>query len=211
MRAWFMGIGLALAINSLAFAASDAPPTLVTPEGFCVADGSHPMDAKATAMFRKLLESALGGKLLSLYRFCPGSPTTAGLIVVVDQGAFEGSARSFVKDVCGQLKAFKDAASLNLDQIIAHVNKIAKEELGRGTVWKGLKVLSAVEEKGICYAFVQPESTLKEPVMEILSYVPVRNKVFIVLRIYGVTGPSATAESYRHLQQTVAALQRANP
>ena len=83
MRPWLMGIGLTLAINGLTYAVSDAfgaPLALVTPEGFCEADGSHPADAKVTALFKKSLDTMLGAKLLSLYRFCPGSPTTSGLI-----------------------------------------------------------------------------------------------------------------------------------
>jgi hypothetical protein len=214
MRIWLMAIGLTLAIHSSAFAAPDtfeAPLALVTPQGFCVADGSHPADAKVTAVFKKSLESLFGGTLLSLYRFCPGSPATAGLIVVADQGAFEGSASTFISDTCTQFKALKDVAPPNMDEIIARIDKIAREELGRPTVVKGLKVLSAVLENGICYTFLQPDGSAKEPVLEILSYVPVRNKVLIVLRVYGVTGPTATGESYRHLQQTVAALQQANP
>jgi hypothetical protein len=80
----------------------------------------------------------------------------------------------------------------------------------RGSGLTDLKVLSSVQESGICYAFIRPEGSCKEPVLEILSYVPIRNKVIIVLRVYGMTAPSATGESYRHLQQTIAALQQAN-
>jgi hypothetical protein len=68
-------------------------------------------------MFKKSIESRFGGKLLSLNRFCPGSPTIAGLIVVADQGAFEGSASSFVNAVCVQFKAIKAAAPPDMDQI----------------------------------------------------------------------------------------------
>jgi hypothetical protein len=214
MSAWLMGIGLTLTIGGLALAAPDALETtltLVTPDGFCVADGSHPMDAKATAIFKKSFESQFGGKLLSLYRFCPGSATTAGFIVVADLGAFKGSASSFVGGTCTQFKALKEVAPPDMDRIIAKTDKIAREELGRGTVVRGLKVLSAVLEREICYAFVQPEGSLRRPAMEILSYVPIRNKVIIVARAYNVTAQSDTGESYRHLQQTIAALQQANP
>jgi hypothetical protein len=209
-----MGLGLTLALCTSASAAPDAveaPPVLITPQGFCAADGSHPADAKVTAVFKKSLESVLGGKLLSLYRFCPGSPTTAGLLVVMDQGAFEGTASSFVSDVCAQFKAIKVLAPPDMAQIISKIDKISKEELGQGMVLRGLNVLSAALESGVCYAFIQPEGASREPVMEILGYVPIRNRVIMVLRVYGVTGPTATSESYRHLQQTIAALQRANP
>jgi hypothetical protein len=202
-----LGLGLTLAICGGAAAAPDAlevPPVLVTPEGFCVADGSHPADAKVAAAMKRSL-SALGGKLLSLYRFCPGSPTTVGLVVILEQGPFAGTANSFVQNVCGEFKATKVLAPLDM------IDKIAREELGRPTLVKGLNVLSAVLEGGVCYVFVQPEGASKEPVMEILSYVPIRNKVIMILRIYGVTQPTATGESYRHLRATIAALRRANP
>jgi len=208
-----LGLGLTLAICDAAAAAPDAlevPPVLVTPEGFCVADGSHPADAKVAAAMKKSLESALGGKLLSLYRFCPGSPTTVGLVVISDQGPFAGTANSFVQNVCGEFKAIT-LAPPDMNRIIASVDKIAREELGQPTVVRGLKVLSAVLESGVCYAFVQPEGASKEPVMEILSYVPIRNKVIMIMRVYGVTQPSATRESYQHLRATIAALRRANP
>jgi hypothetical protein len=214
MRTWSMVLGLTLAMHSSVQAAAEAvetPPLLVAPAGFCPADGSHPADAKVTALFKKTLESVLGGKLLSLYRFCPGSPTTAGLVAIMDQGAFEGSADSFVSNVCAQFKAIKVLAPPDMDQITSKIDKIAKEELGQGMVMRGLHILSAVLDSGVCYAFVQPEGPSGEPVMEILSYVPIRNKVIMVLRVYGVTGPSVTTDSYRHLQQTIAALQRANP
>jgi hypothetical protein len=209
MRAWFMGIGLALAISTLAFAASDAPPTLITPQGFCAADGNGPFDALATTMFEKWFESGPGGKLLSFYSFCSGNPATAGFIAVAEAGAFEGSASSFIRDTCAQLKAIKEVESRDMEEIIAEIDQIARKDLSQRTGLTGRKVLKAALTSGVCYAFIRPEG--KEPAWRILSYVPIRNKVFIVLRVYGVTGPSSTAESYRHLQQTVAALQQANP
>jgi hypothetical protein len=214
MRTWLIGIGLTLAICSPAYAApeaSEAPFALVTPKGFCVADGSHPADTKVAATFRRWFETAPGGKLLSLYRFCSGAPTTAGLIVVADAGAFEGSAGAYIGQTCEQFKAIKKLTQEEMNQIIGKVDEIAKEELGRPTSVKGIEILSAAMEGEVCYAFIRPEGAANEPVLEILSYVPIRNKILILLRVYGVTGPSATGESYQHLQETIAALKQANP
>lgn len=209
MSEWLMRIGLTFAIGCLVFAASEAfgdPPALVTPQGFCAADGSLPADAQVAAGFKKSFE-ARGGTLLALYRFCPGSPTTAGLIVVADAGAFGSSTSSYISNVCAQLNAVK---GVELVDIISNVDKIAREEVGRGVRPTSLKVLSAALESGICYVFMRPEGPSRDPVLEILSYVSIRNRVILVARVYGVTAPSATEKSYRHLLQTIVALQQAN-
>jgi hypothetical protein len=182
---------------------------LITPQGFCAADGGHPADGQATAMFKKTLE-VRGGTLLALYRFCPGSPATAGLIGFGDVGAFDGSTRSYISNVCAQLNAIKKVGSPEMDQIISKIDKVAREEPGRGSGLTSLKVLSAAMESETCYIFMRPEGSARDPVLEILGFAPIRNRVIMVLRVYGVTAPAATLESYRHLQKTIAALQQAN-
>jgi hypothetical protein len=214
MRTWLMASGLALAMCSPAFAAPEAfeaPVALVTPEGFCAADASDPVDAIATAVFEKLFESEPGGKLLSFYRFCSVNPVTAGLIAVGEAETFKGSPGTFIRDTCVQFRAVKEVEPRDLEQIITKIDQLARKDLGRRTVPARRKVLKAVLAGGICYAFIQPEGFLKEPALGILSYVPIRNKVLIVLHFSGAGGPSSAGESYRHLQQTIAALQRANP
>jgi hypothetical protein len=214
MRTWLLVLGLTLAICGPAYAAPDsfeAPLTLVTPEGFCAADASDPFDSIATAVFEELFKSEPGGKLLSFYRFCSGNPATAGLIAVAQAEAFEGSPSTFIRSTCLQLGAVKEAEPRDLEQIITKIDQLARKDARRRSVPAHRQILKAVLTSGICYAFMQPEGFLKEPALGILSYVPIRNKVLIILRVSDAEGPSAAGQSYRHLQQTIAALRQANP
>jgi hypothetical protein len=132
------------------------------------------------------------------------------LIGFADVGAFGGSTSSYISNACAQLNAIKKVGSPEMDQIISKIDKIAREELGRGSGLTSLKVLSAALEGETCYVFMRPEGSSRDQVLEILGYTPIRNRVIMVLRVYGVTAPAATLEGYRHLQKTMAALQQAN-
>ncbi len=201
---------LAVSAHALQADAGGASIALVTPSGFCVADGSNPNDAKVTSLFKKVFESVGGGKLLGLYRTC-SSDATEGLVVFAYQPSGDLPAAAAVPDICSQWKQAVGGDLTDIEDVIKDVNKITKEELGKNFELQALKILAASEKDGACFVFAKPQAAvLTEAVLEILSYVPVRDRVIIVMRVFGLTKTSSSEASYAHLQQTIAALLSAN-